>query len=171
MRLVLVGMMGSGKTTVGRLIAARTGWPYADNDELVRRTSGREPADIRATDGEDALHVLETRALIEALALQPPVVIGAAAAVVLADDAVRALRASARVVWLRACPETLRARIGSGAGRREEATDTTWLVRQAETRESLYAAIADLVIDVDDLPPERVAGRIISWLGPTASPR
>ena len=60
-------MMGCGKTTVGRLLADRTGWPYADNDELVRRTSGREPADIRATDGEDALHALETRALIEAL--------------------------------------------------------------------------------------------------------
>ena len=49
---MLVGMMGSGKTTVGRLLAARTGWSYADNDELVRRSSGREPADIRATDGE-----------------------------------------------------------------------------------------------------------------------
>jgi shikimate kinase len=167
-RVVLVGMMGCGKTTVGRLLADRTGWPYADNDELVRRTSGREPADIRATDGEDALHALETRALIEALGLPPPVVIGAAAAVVLAEDAVRALRDSARVVWLRARPETLRARIGSGAGRREEATDTTWLVRQAVARESLYTAIADLVIDVDDLPPDSVAGRIIGWLGSSA---
>jgi len=162
--MVLVGMMGSGKTTVGRLLAERTGWPYADNDELVRRTSGREPADIRATDGEDALHALETRALIEALRLPPPVVIGAAAAVVLDDHAVRALREAARVVWLRARPETLRARIGSGAGRREEATDTAWLIRQAEARESLYAALAGLVIDVDDLSPESVAQRIVDWL-------
>lgn len=167
-RLVLVGMMGCGKTTVGRLLADRTGWPYADNDELVRRASGREPADIRATDGEDALHTLETRALIKALRMPPPAVIGAGAAVVLDDDAVHALREASRVVWLRARPETLRTRIGTGAGRREEATDTAWLARQAETREGLYAALADLVIDVDDLPPEAAVARIIDWLGSSA---
>ncbi len=164
MRLVLVGMMGSGKTTVGRLVAARTGWPYADNDELVRDLSGREPADIRASDGEDALHDLESRALVESLRLPPPAVIGAAAAVVLDDEATRALHASARVVWLRARPETLRARIGSGAGRREEATDAAWLTRQAEARERLYADLADLTIDVDTLTPAGVADRIIAWL-------
>ena len=164
-RLVLVGMMGCGKTTVGWLLADRTGWPYADNDVLVRRTSGREPADIRATDGEGALHVLETRALDEALRMPAPVVIGAAAAVVLDEDAVRALREAARVVWLRARPETLRARIGSGAGRREEATDTAWLAHHAEIREGLYTALADLVIDVDDLSPEMVTARIVDWLG------
>jgi shikimate kinase len=164
-RLVLVGMMGSGKTTVGQSLSERTGWPYADNDELVRRTSGREPADIRAADGEEALHDLETRALVEALRLPPPSVIGAAAAVVLDEAAVAALRDAAQVVWLRARPETLRDRIGSGAGRREEATDTAWLARMAEARKELYGDIADLIIDVDDRTPAEVSDRIMTWLG------
>src|SRR5687768_12198114 len=55
-RVFLLGLMGSGKTTVGRELAARTGWPYLDNDDLVRRSTGREPAEIEATDGEDGLH-------------------------------------------------------------------------------------------------------------------
>ncbi len=164
LRLVLVGMMGSGKTTVGRSLSERTGWPYADNDELVRRTSGREPAEIRATDGEDALHDLETRALVEALRLPPPSVIGAAAAVVLDEAAVAVLRDAALVVWLRARPETLRDRIGSGAGRREEATDTAWLARQADARQDRYGDVADLTIDVDDATPAEVAERILTWL-------
>ena len=46
--IVLIGMMGSGKTTVGRAVAARTGWPYMDNDELVHGVTGREPAEIDA---------------------------------------------------------------------------------------------------------------------------
>lgn len=162
--VVLVGMMGSGKTTVGRLLAERTGWVYADNDELVRRMSGREPAEIKDADGEDALHGHETAALLDALRTPGPAIVGAAAAVVLDDDATRALHASAQVVWLRARPETLRARIGSGAGRREEATDVAWLTRQAEAREQLYADLADLTIDVDQLTPEGVADRIIDQL-------
>ncbi len=167
-RLVLVGMMGCGKTTVGRLLAGRTGWPYADNDELIREATGREPADIRRTDGEAALHVLEIGALNEALRMPAPAIIAAAAAVALDDGAARALGEQAGVVWLRARPETLRARIGSGAGRRDEATDDAWLARQSAAREDLYAALADLVIDVDDLPPDMVATRIIDWLGMSA---
>ncbi len=163
-RLVLVGMMGSGKTTVGRVLADRTGWAYADNDELVRRMSGREPAEIKDTDGEDALHEVETAALLDALRTPGPVIVGAAAAVVLDATAVRSLGAGAQVVWLRARPETLRARIGSGAGRREEATDVAWLTRQAEAREQLYADLADLTVDVDHLTPEDVAERIIGQL-------
>ena len=162
-RLVLVGMMGCGKTTVGRLLADRTGWPYADNDDLVRATSGHESAAIRATDGEDALHAYESAALLDALGMSVPRVIGAAAWSVEDPVASALLQDHDGVVWLRARPETLRARIGSGAGRRKEATDLDWLRQQAAAREALYAGVADLVIDVDDLTPEAVADDILRW--------
>jgi len=167
-RLVLVGMMGSGKTTIGRLLSERTGWPYADNDELVRRTSGREPAEIRATDGEEALHQLESAALVQALRLPPPSLIGAPAGVITDEPTVAVLRASASVVLLRARPETLRLRIGTGEGRRTEATDLAWLAQQVASRETAYTHLADLTIDVDDIPPTQVADRIRAWLGAAA---
>lgn len=163
-RVVLLGMMGSGKTTVGRLLAARGGGRYRDNDELVRAMSGREPAEIRATDGEAALHTLESRALLDALRLPTPSIVGAAAAIVEDPNALTALGDDVAVVWLRARPETLRARIGSGAGRRAEATDLAWLTRQAEARAVAYQRAADLIVDVDDLDPDAVADRILDWL-------
>jgi shikimate kinase len=163
-RIVLMGMMGAGKTTVGRLVAGRLRCPYLDNDEAVRAMTGREPAEIRGSDGEDALHLLESEALAWALARSAPVVIGAAGFV--ADDprAPELLAGGVTTVWLRARPETLRARIGGGSGRRTEATDLAWLTRQAQAREGAYRALADLTIDVDDLSADEVADRILAWL-------
>jgi shikimate kinase len=162
--IVLVGMMGAGKSTVGRALSARTGWRYVDNDELVRRISGRGATEIRAADGEDALHAIEEQAFEASLALEPPVVIGAAAAVVL-DPADRArLRSGPYVVWLRARPETLLAHIGSGAGRRTEATDPAWIAARATERAPLYAQVASQVVDVDDRSPDEIAESILAGL-------
>jgi shikimate kinase len=162
--LILVGMMGSGKSTVGRLLAERSGWRYLDNDDLVRELSGREPSSIRAEDGEAALHDLESSAFAHAMAAPSPVIVGAAAGVIDDRDVGQRLPGDADVVWLRARPETLRARIGSGAGRRTEATDEAWLTRRAELREPAYRALADLVIDVDTLSPDKIVDVIMRWL-------
>jgi len=65
--IILVGMMGSGKSTVGQALSRRTGWRYVDNDDLVRSISGRGATEIRATDGEDVLHDIEELARPETL--------------------------------------------------------------------------------------------------------
>lgn len=167
-RILLVGMMGSGKSTVGRVLAARTGWPYVDNDELLRTRTGREAAEIEATDGEGILHLAETDALDAALALPLPVIVGVAAAVVLDPAAREALRENGHVVWLRARPETLADRIGSGQGRRDDATDVGWLKHRARERETLYGDVASQVVDVDDRTPDEVADLILAELGEPA---
>lgn len=164
-RILLVGLMGSGKTTVGREIAARTGWPYVDNDELVRNRTGRDAAEIRATDGEDVLHLAEAEALDAALELEPPVVAGVAASIVLDPAAREALREGGHVVWLRARPETLLARAGSGAGRRPEATDPGWVRRRAAERAGLYGDVATQIVDVDETSPGAIAERILEAVG------
>lgn len=163
-RIVLVGMMGSGKTTVGRELASRTGWPAIDNDDLVRQLTGRSPAAIAAEDGEDALHDAEALALTDALARPAPLIIGVAGAMVERPEVRDALREAGHVVWLQARPETLRARIGRGTGRRQEARDVGWLAARAAEREPLYREVADQVIDVDDRTPAQVAAEILERL-------
>ena len=93
--IVLIGMMGSGKTSVGHALADRTGWRYLDNDELVRAVTGRAPDEIDADDGEDALHRAEADALRHALAMPPPLIAAAAAWVVDDPDSVSLLRGDA----------------------------------------------------------------------------
>ena len=159
-RILLIGMMGAGKTSVGTALAARLGWPFLDNDALVRTRTGREPAEIDATDGEVALHDAEIAAFRDAVARPGASVIGVAAAVVEPIAEREALRAAGLVVWLRSRPETLRARIGSGAGRRAEATDLAWLAARAAARDPIYREIADLVVDVDERSIDEIVDRI-----------
>ena len=163
-RILLIGMMGSGKTTVGRELARRTGWPFLDNDALVRELTGREPKAIDAEDGEDALHAAETAAFRAATERPGPAIIAVAGAVV-DDDAERArLGAAGHVVWLRARPGALRVRIGSGVGRRADAQDVGWLAARVREREPRYREVADQVIDVENVRPRTIAATILAAL-------
>ena len=83
-RLVLIGMMGAGKTTVGRMVAARLGWGYLDSDEQVMAATGCTVAELFAERGEAAFRAEEARVLAEALGGSEPVVVSAAGGVVLA---------------------------------------------------------------------------------------
>jgi shikimate kinase len=168
--IVLIGMMGSGKTAVGRTLGARTGWRYMDNDELVRHVTGRESEEIDATDGDVVLHEAEADALRHALTIPPPLIVGAAAWVVTHPASVELLRTQPSVVYLRARPETLRARIGAGAGRRNDATDLEWLRARLAERDQTYRDIASLVIETDALDAETIADRIFAELGIGESP-
>lgn len=160
-RILLVGMMGSGKSTVGRELARRTGWPFLDNDALVRELTGREPAAIDAEDGEDALHAAETAAFRVAVARPGPAIIAVAGAVVDEPAERVGLAAAGHVIWLRADPATLLRHIGSGAGRRADALDPAWVVARAEAREPAYRAVADQVIEVERLRPDAIAAAIL----------
>lgn len=164
-RILLLGMMGSGKSTIGRELARRTGWPFLDNDALVRALTGREPAAIDAEDGEDGLHAAEAAAF-HAGVERPGSAIIAVAGWIVDDEAERARVADAgHVVWLRAGAATLRTRIGDGAGRRADALDVGWLAARAAMREPSYRAVADQVIEVDDLEPEPIADAILDAVG------
>ena len=148
---MLVGMMGSGKSTVGRALAEELGWPLLDNDALVRETVGRGGPEIFRSGGESALHEAEQEALVAAIRRPAPAVITAAASVV--DDArLRSMLPHAgTVVWLRATVETIVDRIdaSAGVGRRSDAGDVAWLTERVAKRARLYEEVADTVVDVD----------------------
>lgn len=160
--VLLIGMMGTGKTTVGNAIAARTGWRYVDNDDLLYAATGRTAPEIFAEDGQAALHSAESRALTSALALKRPAVAGVAGGVVLnAADRDR-LRSAGAVVWLRSSQATLADRVGAGEGRAGLQPDPEVAIAAlAAEREAYYAEVADAIVDVDDLTPEQAAAAVL----------
>jgi shikimate kinase len=172
-RILLVGLMGSGKTTVGRLLAERTGWAYHDNDELVSLAYGMTARELLAQAGEPALREAEAAALEAAVELDPPCICGVAAGTVLDPAGRRLLRDGGIVVWLTADPAVL-ARRAVGAEHRPwlEEEAEAWLREVAAERAPLYREVASLTIDTDQLTPDDVADQVLEYVaesGPCVS--
>jgi shikimate kinase len=161
--LVLVGLMGSGKTTVARIAAERLGREVIDSDQVIERLTGRTVRQIFADDGEEAFRAFETAALLDALAAPQPAVIAAAGGVVLREENRTALKeANARVVWLCASPEVLVTRAMSGGHRPlldEDPAGT--LQRMFHDREALYREVADAIVLVDHRSPNDVVEAVL----------
>jgi shikimate kinase len=168
-RIVLIGMMGAGKTTVGMAISHLTGWPYIDNDEIVEQMSGMPTRDLLQQRGEAAMREAEFAAVDKVLAMETPVVAGAAAGVVLDDDVSARLHAGAFVVYLRATVETLVARV-RGTYRPWLGTDPEDAMRKLYAgREPKYELLAHFVADVDGGVPDQVARKILQAAGVVTS--
>jgi shikimate kinase len=168
--VVLVGMMGSGKTTVGRRLSELTGWPLHDNDELVRRLFDATPREILARQGEPKLRAAESAALAMALAAPAPSIVGAAAGTILdaenREQLERLRRTQAAVVvWLQASPGTLATRSMDAEHRPWLDTGgSAWIEAAAAERDPLYASVADLVIDTDGRLAEEAANQLLEGL-------
>src|SRR5262245_36527645 len=107
--VVLIGQMGSGKTTVGRLLATTLGWPFLDNDAALESRTGRSAAVIARAEGIERLHELESEIFTDLVAADGVSVIAAPASLI-ERDALADLDEATFVVWLRVAPEILAAR-------------------------------------------------------------
>jgi len=161
--LVLVGMMGVGKSTVGRMVAAELDRPLFDSDEMIEGRTGRTVREIWSTDGEAAFRALETETLVEALAEVEPSVIAAAGGVVLSERNRVALReADAHVVWLLADVDVLVGRVRNGMHRPLLDDDPEGTLRQMyDDRAPLYQEVADAIVSVDNRTPSEVAKAVL----------
>jgi shikimate kinase len=160
--LVLVGMMGAGKTTLGKAVARRLGRPFLDSDEVIQVRTGRTVREIFEADGEAAFRELETEALADAVERPEPSVIAAAGGVVLAARNRALLRRAGRVVWLHAPPEVLAGRVRQGDHRPLLADDPLGTLRQMEIdRAALYREVADDVVEVADARKSDLVDRLV----------
>jgi shikimate kinase len=159
--VVVMGLMGTGKTTVGHLLAAGLGWPMHDSDPEIEAAEGRTVRQLRDEVGVDSMHDIEARQLLGALATDGPSVICPAASVV-DDTRCRAALAdpAVAVVWLTASPAVAAARFPSGAHRPWYGDDPkVFLAQQAAERYPRFRALAAVHVDTDVLAPEAVAAQ------------
>ncbi|MDQ6781860.1 MAG: shikimate kinase [Actinomycetota bacterium] len=169
-RVLLIGMMGAGKSTVGSALAERLGWPYLDSDDEIVRRRGLTVPEIWKAEGERAFRAEEAAVLAVAATSAQPVVVAVAGGALL-DEANRSVVAGAGlVVWLRADVATLAHRVGSGQGRPLLDGDApAALARLYEQRRPIYQAVADVTVDVDGRSPEAVVDLIVDALQAAAN--
>jgi shikimate kinase len=168
--LVLIGLMGAGKTTVGRECARRLERAFVDTDDLVTQTANMTVEAIFADGGESRFRRIEHDVVADVCASPEPLVIACGGGTVLDPENRRALRAAGIVVWLRAPAATLLARVGNGATRPLLRADPAGaLARLERLREPAYEAAAHASVDTDDLAVATVAGAVLSAFdGPAA---
>lgn len=157
--------MGSGKTTAGRSLAARLGWPFADLDSELEKAAGKTVAQIFEDEGEAGFRARETETLRQVLEAAPNnLVLALGGGTVLAAENRSLIRQHCRCVWLKATPQALSERL------REEAAGRPLLAGQdlqnrvatlLAGRERMYREAADIVIDTDGISPEETIDRIL----------
>jgi shikimate kinase len=161
-RVVLVGFMGSGKTTVGAELAARLGWGFVDLDRFVEQREGRSVATIFRESGEQAFRALEREAAREAGRLTRHVVAAGGGAFA-QEETRRLLRERAVCVWLRCDVETALRRAAGDSARPLSADRETMRALFVE-REPSYR-LADATVDTSGTTPAEAAEAALLALG------
>ena len=160
-RVVLVGFMGSGKTTVGTSLARILGWRFEDMDARISEENGLSVAEIFGGRGEAFFRAEEAR-VAAALRGRERLVVAAGGGAFATPATREALRAGAAAVWLRCDLETILARVPLD-GSRPLASSRETIVRLLAEREPSYR-LADLTVDASGQPPEAVAREIVDCL-------
>jgi shikimate kinase len=164
--VVLVGVPGAGKSTVGRALAQRLGVGFRDTDADVESTTGRAIADIFVESGEPEFRRLEAAAISNALSEHAGVLALGGGAVI--DPATRALLVGGPVVWLRVGLAAASQRAGlSGARPVLLGNVRAQLKSLMDARAPLYTEVARLIVDTDELTVEETVETILAALGST----
>jgi len=158
--IVLVGFMGAGKTTVGRILARRLGVPFRDSDVVIEDRAGRPIRQIFAEEGEPAFRDLEHKVIAELLDGTDSVLALGGGAVQRADT--RDLLKDVPVVYLRISYAEAMRRVGGDHGRPMLARPD--VAQLHAERDIVYAEAATVTVDAGTSPPEAIARDILTLL-------
>ena len=163
--IFLVGFMASGKTTVGRLLADRLGWAFADLDELVVRAAGRTVPEIFAAEGEAGFRLRESAAVREA-AGRRRVVVATGGGAACREENLAAMLERGRVIALGVSPEEAIRRAGGASGRPllDGKTDPVGEARRLlEARRAFYDR-AHIRLQTDGRTPGEIAQALLAQM-------
>jgi shikimate kinase len=164
-RVILIGPMGSGKTTIGQLVASKLGIAFRDTDHVIEGRAGKSVSDIFLEDGEDEFRILEKKVLRDEL-LSDDTVLALGGGAPISVDAQSALRAIASpVIYLDISLATVAPRIGFNRDRPLLLHNPRgqWQTLM-EARRPIYESIADSVIDVNDKSGSEIVTLILEVL-------
>jgi shikimate kinase len=165
-RVILIGPMGSGKTTIGSLVAGKLGLSFRDTDHLIEEQEEKTVSQIFLDEGEDAFRAIEKRVLREEL-LTDGTVLSLGGGAPISIDAQSALRAIAsHIIFLDISLSTVAPRIGFNRDRPLLLNNPRgqWQTLM-EARRPIYEAIADTIVNVDDKSEEEIVTIVLSSLG------
>lgn len=158
-RVVLVGPMGAGKSTVGRILADRWGVGFRDTDDDVEAAERRTISDIFVESGEAHFRDLERTAVSRALAEHDGVLAVGGGAVM--DESTRAAMAGHRVVFLRVGLTDAAARVGLGTSRPLLLGNVRGTMKALlDERTPVYESVAEATVDTDGRTPDEVAAAV-----------
>ncbi len=166
--IVLIGYRGSGKTTVGRVLARLTSVPFVDTDELVAGEAGKSIADVFREEGESAFRRRESD-VIARVSAGGPSVIGVGGGAVESAENMRRLKQGGRLVWLTCPAPVLHARIVSDTASNATRPDLTHdggleeVTQVLARRTPLYQSWGDVQFDSEHRAPEDIAADIEAW--------
>lgn len=164
-RVILIGPMGSGKTTIGQLLASNLGITFRDTDHVIEERAGKTVSDIFLEDGEDEFRILEKKVLRDEL-LSDDTVLALGGGAPISVDAQSALRAIASpVVYLDISLATVAPRIGFNRDRPLLLHNPRgqWQTLM-EARRPIYESIADSIIDVNEKSESEIVSLILEVL-------
>jgi shikimate kinase len=171
--LALIGCRGTGKSTVGRILADRVNRTFLDADLEIEARAGRSIGAIFADWGEPVFRDWEERTLAELTEMFPTAIVATGGGAVLREANRRRIRDFGFVVWLTALPSVLARRLefdeAGGAGRPALTPlgTNSEIAQVLEARKPLYQSLADIVIETDLQSPDQVAAAILGcWTRP-----
>ncbi len=170
MHLYLVGYRGTGKSTVGKLLAMRLGRSLVDTDDAIESTAGMSIREIFAAEGEPGFRDREQRAIADVANDPSSLIVALGGGAILRAANQELIQQSGRVVWLQGSPSALYARIQADESSTERRPQLSQLsgydeiVEVLAKREPIYSKLAELTICTDLRTPDDIVAEIADWV-------